>query len=67
MSRKCKVAKIVLDIGGDEVVLNLEQAEDLYKELGELFGERMSRSLGGPVIYGERADGTGPLLNDGKN
>ena len=40
MKEKAKIKKIVLDIGGNEIKLSLEQAKQLNTVLGELFNER---------------------------
>ena len=44
MKDKAKIKKIVLDIGGNEIKLSLEQAKQLNTVLGDLFNER-------PVYY----------------
>lgn len=40
MSKKLKVKKLVIETDDVELSLTVEQAKDLYKELGELFGDK---------------------------
>ena len=51
-SMKTPIKKIVLDLGGKEIALTLEQAKTLFGALNEMFGSKTTFS----PIYIERPD-----------
>ena len=48
---KGSIKKIVLDLGGKEVTLTLEQAKKLHELLDELCGEKKTEYVPYPVRY----------------
>ena len=50
MSKKAEIKKIVLDLGGKEVELSVDQAKKLYDLLGEMYGEKVVVMPSCPII-----------------
>ncbi len=64
MKKKAEIKKIVMDIGGEEVNLDMDQAKKLYELLGDLFGSQVI-STPSPypiIIERERPYWTGPYI-----
>lgn len=50
MSKKAEIKKIVLDLGGKEIELSLDQAKKLNTLLGEMFGLPVQSIPVSPII-----------------